>query len=341
MHRGIGLVAAVFLLVVALSGLWLAYESLYMGFYMGSAQQRADVQAFADAQKQRLAGLPTPTPRLDPMSAEAQSGRQASMQHDIGLNPEEVVKIKAITDNSVKKDLELHKPGVDPQEARGKLMSLHQDEANAIMAVLTDDQKPRFEAWRAAQLLGMPVNMNNGSQRPGGQQGPGGPGGGNPNAGAQGSDASLPLQDLNLVPMLLTTIGAEGFTEPNSSIKVIRLRYYAGMPQGIVVTGGATTKQLVFNTNTGKPVSETEPGYPPTGFPFGWQAHQIAKDIHRGGIIGVPGRLMDLFSGLALLYLSINGIALYVDLWKERKREGHIKPFWVHAKTQEYKEIGV
>jgi hypothetical protein len=93
-----------------------------------------------------------------------------------------------------------------------------------------------------------------------------------------------------------------GLIQP-CALKVIRLRYFAGMPQGAIVTGGDDNKQMVFNAQTGRAVSETEPGYPPVGFPFSWQAHQLAKDVHRGGIIGLSGRFMDLFAGLAMFYL--------------------------------------
>ena len=339
-HRGLGLVSAAFLMVVALSGLWLAYESLYLGFYMGGATQRAESQEFAAAQRQRLAALPKPSPRPDPMSSEAQPGRLASMQQDIGLTPDEMVKIKAITDEMVKKSLVLHtagadKPGAVPEEARGKVIALHQIEADEISAVLADDQKPRFQAWRDAQLLGTPVGgrvlliqggqqNGGGKQRPAGQgnQGAAGQGQGAGNGGGNGggADPAVPLQDADLASMLSITLAAQQSALPNTPLKVVRLRNYAGMPQGVVITGGADTKQIVFNAQSGKAVSETEAGYPPTGFPFGWQAHQNAKNIHRGGIIGVPGRLMDLFAGLSLFYLSINGIALYFDYRKLKRK---------------------
>ena len=355
LHRAVGLVSAVFLVVVSLSGLWLAYESLYLGFYLGSATQRTESQAFAEAQKQRLAALPKPAPRPDPMSAEAQPMRIAAMQQDIGLTSEQVEKIKAITDDLVKKNLEFHKPGADPQAARANGFSLHQLEVTQIMAVLTDEQKPRFLAWRDAQLLGTPVNNNapgrpaqGAPQSPGGaapaaggpagaNRAPGGPNGGAPGNGGQGqgggngggnggggTDPSTPLQDAHLPSMLAVTLAGVQSALPNAPIKVVRLRYYAGMPQGAVIAGGDETRQIVFNAENGRAVSETEPGYPPTGFPFGWQAHQTAKNIHRGGILGIPGRLMDLFAGLSLLYLSFNGIVLYVEYWKQKRKTKHL-----------------
>jgi uncharacterized iron-regulated membrane protein len=361
-HRRISVVAALFLLVVTLSGLWLAYESLYFGFYMGSAQQRANTAAFAAAQRQRNPPQPR-APRVDPLSEEAAPKRLAAMKHDIGLTDDEAARMQAINEEFVKQNEGLQKAAGDPQELRGKTEALHTAEATAMLAALTDDEKPKFQAWRDAQLLGTPVNAggrgNGGQQRAGGQPGGGGqpgaggqPGPAAPNganraagttggAGAAGAaggnggggggpvDTASPLKDADIPGMMQVTLDSERSDKPNVPIKVVRLRIYAGMPQGVVVTGGDTTKQMVFNASTGRAVSETEPGYPPTGFPFGWQAHQTAKDVHRGGIVGLTGRFMDLFAGLSMFYLSASGIWIYCDLWKRRKEAGKSKLVWV------------
>jgi uncharacterized iron-regulated membrane protein len=138
-------------------------------------------------------------------------------------------------------------------------------------------------------------------------------------------DASTPLRDAELPAMLKTTLAVA----PGQAIKAVRLRYYGGMPQGVVVAGlGDDTRQLVFNTRTGSWASLTEPGYPATGFPFGWGAHQIAKNIHRGSFFGLTGRMMDLFAGLCMFYLSISGIVMYCDLWTRRRKSGLSNPFW-------------
>ena len=350
-HRRISIVAAIFLVVASLSGLWLAYESLVFGSYFGSAKQRADNQAFAAAQAKRAPGPQVPRP--DPMSPEAQPGRLAAMQHDIGLTDAEMVKVKAVTDSSVEKYLKLHKGDVGPQEARARTIALHQEEANAIMAVLTDEEKPKFQAWRDAQLLGMPLPARGQragdppAQGPGGLQraaglppegvpntanraaGTGGPGPSAAGGGGGGNDPSSPLKDAELPGMLKVTVDSERTYAGDVPLKVIRLRYYAGMPQGVLVTGGADNKQMVFNAQTGRAVSETEPGYPPVGFPFGWQAHQLAKDVHRGGILGLPGRFMDLLAGLSMLYLSVSGIWIYIDLWKRRRKAGKAALVWI------------
>jgi hypothetical protein len=55
------------------------------------------------------------------------------------------------------------------------------------------------------------------------------------------------------------------------------------------------------------------------------------KKIHRGDVIGVPGRLMDLFAGLCLVFLSLSGLAMYVGLRNSRKRSGRRQLFWTYA----------
>ena len=143
-------------------------------------------------------------------------------------------------------------------------------------------------------------------------------------------DNTAPMQDGELAAMLETTLTAAHEAKADNEIKVIRLRYFAGYQQGVVVSGlDPDTQQLVFNAATGKKMSETEPGYPQTGFPFGWQAHQTAKQIHRGSYFGLTGRMMDLLSGIAMAYLSISGIVLYWNMWQKRHAAGKSKPVWV------------
>ena len=138
-----------------------------------------------------------------------------------------------------------------------------------------------------------------------------------------------PLQDAQLPAMLTTTSGGYKSSLADQPLKVLRLRVYGGMPQGVVVTGlGDDTQQTVFNAVTGRRVGLSEPGYPATGFPFGWQAHQIAKQIHRGSYIGLSGRWMDLFGGLSIVFLSLSGAVMYFDLWNRRRRSGRRALLW-------------
>ncbi|HUO22601.1 MAG TPA: PepSY-associated TM helix domain-containing protein [Caulobacteraceae bacterium] len=212
--------------------------------------------------------------------------------------------------------------------------------ASAFLVVVT-----LSGTWLAVESLGFGLYMaSHRPPRPPGAQavlrGPGGGGGPavgrggrqRPPGGGRDRDdgTAAPLRDGQLQAMLQTTIGGYRAVRPSGQIKVIRLRYFAGMPQGVIITGGQDdqVQQLVFNASTGKPVSETEPGYPPTGFPFGWQAHETAKNVHRGDIIGLPGRFMDLFAGLSMIYLSVSGIWIYVEMWSRRRKIGQRQVIW-------------
>lgn len=145
-----------------------------------------------------------------------------------------------------------------------------------------------------------------------------------------GPDPASPLSDAELPKMLDASVGGYHALKSDGQIKVIRLRHYGGMPQGVIVTGdeGGEVRQLVFNAATGRRVSLTEPGFPKVGFPFGWQAHQTAKAIHSGEFFGLPGRLIDFIAGFALVYLSVSGMVIYVELWSRRRKAGLSKPLW-------------
>jgi hypothetical protein len=101
------------------------------------------------------------------------------------------------------------------------------------------------------------------------------------------------------------------------------------MPQAaFVLSEEESVQQVVYDTRDGREVSETEPGYPVTGFPFGWQAHQYAKQIHRGSLFGLTGRWMGLLGGLSMIFLSLSGICIYFDMWRKRRGSGRTPFFW-------------
>lgn len=138
-----------------------------------------------------------------------------------------------------------------------------------------------------------------------------------------------PVSPTELPSMLRTTLAAYQSAAPNLPLKVVRLRMYGGMPQGVVIAGrGDETQQMVFNAVTGQQAGEAEAGYPSTGFMLGWEAHQIGKAIHRGSIIGLAGRWMDLLAGLSIVFLSASGGVMYFQLWSRRRRAGRSALVW-------------
>ncbi|WP_206243544.1 PepSY-associated TM helix domain-containing protein [Novosphingobium terrae] len=141
-------------------------------------------------------------------------------------------------------------------------------------------------------------------------------------------DPSAPLDDKALPTMVRTTLDAFHKAEPGEGLRVLRLRHYGTWDQGVVITAGQEARQLVFDTASGQPMRLTEPGYPPTGFPFGWQAHQWAKSVHRGDFFGLTGRMTNFLAGLAMIYLSVSGIVMYWTMWAKRRSSGRTSFFW-------------
>jgi hypothetical protein len=143
-------------------------------------------------------------------------------------------------------------------------------------------------------------------------------------------DVSAPLSDGDVRQMVSGTINAMRRVEPLTPIKVLRVRVYGAMKQGITITGGeGETRQLVFNAVNGKPASLTEPEYPKSGFPFGVQVHENVKHFHSGMLFGLAARWMGLFAGLSLMYLSISGLVMYFQLWLKRRSGERYSFFWV------------
>jgi hypothetical protein len=137
------------------------------------------------------------------------------------------------------------------------------------------------------------------------------------------------VADPELAPMLRTTLAAAGDRVSAAlPARVLRLRTYGGMAQGVIVTGDEVAEQLVFNAKTGQPASLYEEGYPKTPMPLQWNVHEVAKRLHRGDYFGLTGRWMDLLTGLAILFLTISGMVMYLQLYRVRRKRGQRQLFW-------------
>lgn len=141
-------------------------------------------------------------------------------------------------------------------------------------------------------------------------------------------DLSSPIRDNELASMTQATLSAYHRVKPETGIKVLRLRYFVGYPQGVILAADKTTTQLVFNARTGQRMSMREAGYPNLNFPSGWEWHQRLKRLHRGDAFGMTGRWLDTIGALALIYLCLSGIVMYVQLWRARRRTGRKGLVW-------------
>ena len=149
-----------------------------------------------------------------------------------------------------------------------------------------------------------------------------------PGAAPPGMQSTAPIAVGELLPMTTITLSAMERLHSGTPIKALRLRSYGQMKQGVVITGGATTGQWVFDAHNGQPASLTEPSYPKSGFPLGVQVHENVKHFHSGEMFGLPGQAMNLFAGLSLLFLSISGIVMYLDMWLKRHKSGRLGLIW-------------
>ncbi|MDP9038390.1 MAG: hypothetical protein M3O02_03825 [Acidobacteriota bacterium] len=74
-----------------------------------------------------------------------------AMTDQLGLTAEQQPKVLAILQESQKKMMEIRNSGGDPEEMRPKMMALREDQQTKIKAVLTDEQRVKYDAMIKAQ----------------------------------------------------------------------------------------------------------------------------------------------------------------------------------------------
>ncbi len=88
------------------------------------------------------------------MSPERQQAQLDALTTAVGLTPDQVTQVKAINADSMKKMMDLRDAGGDPADMRPKMMAIRTDQQAKIKALLTDDQKPKYDAFLASQPRG-------------------------------------------------------------------------------------------------------------------------------------------------------------------------------------------
>jgi Spy/CpxP family protein refolding chaperone len=107
--------------------------------------------------------------------------RVSAVDKAVTLTDDQKIKIKAIYEADMKKMADMRASGEDFTTLMPKIQAMRADENAQIKALLTDEQKPKFDAYLASQPQRGP--------RPGGA--PGGPGGA-PGGGPGGAGAPPP-----------------------------------------------------------------------------------------------------------------------------------------------------
>ncbi len=85
------------------------------------------------------------------MSPEAQQAQLDAMTKAVGLTDDQVTKVKAINADAMKKMADLRAAGGDPADMRPKMMEIRTAQQTQIKALLTADQKPKYDAFLASQ----------------------------------------------------------------------------------------------------------------------------------------------------------------------------------------------
>ncbi len=76
--------------------------------------------------------------------------RVASIDKAVTLTEDQKTKIKAIYDADMQKMMDLRNSGEDRETMMPKMMAMRTDENKQIKDLMTDDQKPKFDAYLAA-----------------------------------------------------------------------------------------------------------------------------------------------------------------------------------------------
>jgi periplasmic protein CpxP/Spy len=106
-----------------------------------------------------MAQDPAPAPAQDqagpPNGGHRNGGQREEHQIEfltkkLNLTPDQVTQVKAIDDDSRTQMMALHQDTTTPQaDKRAKMMEIHKASQDKIRAVLTDDQKTKYDALQA------------------------------------------------------------------------------------------------------------------------------------------------------------------------------------------------
>ena len=84
----------------------------------------------------------------------AQQAQLDAMTKAVGLTDDQVAKVKAINADAMKQQRALREAGGDPADMRPKMQAIREDQQAKIKALLTDDQKPKYDAYLASMPRG-------------------------------------------------------------------------------------------------------------------------------------------------------------------------------------------
>ena len=286
--------------------------------------------------------------------------RVAAIDKVVTLTADQKNKIKAIYDANQQKAADI-RASQDP-DMRTKLAALRADQDGHIAALMTADQKPKYEAYLAAMPQGRGAGSgaapggDSGARAAGGSGGPGGSGGARTDVAASGP-GNRGIGATGSVPVPggvrgggdggPRTAGGPGSGGPGAGgpggggrqggggqsnaqlnpMAWVELRMINGAPVGQVMLG---TRLEAFNAVTGASVTPIPPVALPQGRALPPSLRQKLKTLHRfWNRSDTPGVYVEFLAGLFLMMLIVTGLVMYFRLLGTRVRQGRRSPLWL------------
>jgi protein CpxP len=88
------------------------------------------------------------------MTPEQQQAQLDAMTKAVSLTPDQVTAVKAINADQMKQMADLRASGGDPADMRPKMMDIRKASQTKIKALLTDDQKAKYDTYLASMPQG-------------------------------------------------------------------------------------------------------------------------------------------------------------------------------------------
>jgi periplasmic protein CpxP/Spy len=84
------------------------------------------------------------------MSPAQQQAQLSALTNAVGLTPDQTTQVQAINAEAMKQTLDLRASGDDPATTASKIKAVRRNQRANIKALLTDAQKPKYDAYLAS-----------------------------------------------------------------------------------------------------------------------------------------------------------------------------------------------
>lgn len=148
--------------------------------------------------------------------------------------------------------------------------------------------------------------------------------------GARLNDTAKTALPIPVPATLSAGINAALAKSTNITIASVDLRMVGAIPRlQLAEASGERDTMGRYYAETGEVMTAlVADGDPDANVPANVTGRNTLKAWHRGNIAGFFGQLLGLFTGIALIVLTITGVVMYVQLWHARRKAGKRGFFW-------------